>query len=123
MANYNANEILSNNEEYNVEKELVVELKNKMRAHNSSNNEGGFGFNPYEEKLLAARKEMDSIRLDALAASFPQLREEWNGWVAANNTSKGLQMTAVTAKAKSMGLSSHNEIPAIKARAEKLGLV
>lgn len=123
MNNFNAKEILNGDEEYNAAKTLIAELKIKMREYNNSKNEGYFGFNPYEEKILAARKEMESARLDALAGSFDQLREEWNSWVAANNTGKGVSMSAVTAKAKSMGLSSHTEIATIKAHAEKLGVI
>lgn len=123
MSNFNANEILKNNELYNAAQKELEEMLEKKKSYNESNNEGGFGFNPYAEKVLEANKKKNSARLDALAENFGQLRQEWNDWVAKNSSGGALKMSEVADKAKNMGLNSHSEIAEIKAHAEKLGFI
>lgn len=123
MTNFNAIEMLKNNELYSAAKKELEEMLEKQNSYNESSNEGGQGFNPYTEKVLEAIKKKDSTRLDVLAANFAQLRQEWNDWVTLNGKNGNLKMSEVTAKAKSMGLRSHTEIATIKAHAEILGFI
>lgn len=84
-------------------------LQAKQKEFDTIQNEGGYGYNPYDEKVSQALRALSKAetkeRQDWLDENFFELRVEWNTWVRENTDSKGrLDRKAANEKAASMGI-------------------
>lgn len=64
----------------------------KRDAYRRTHNEGGAGFNPYEERVIEAVDALRAARLAEYASRWEELRAAWNAGVAKYSVNGQLAM-------------------------------
>ena len=88
---------------------------NQVKAHNATHNEGGYGYNPFEQPAAQRAHDAAEARMADLMSRAAEVRAAWNAAVAKYATAKGVSMLDMPKIEKMTGVTQ-NEIGMMKAR-------
>lgn len=87
----------------------------KYDAHRNAMNEGGEGFNPYEEQIIAEAQAKTEDRIQHIIANLDEYRARWNAAVAKHSVGGQIAAAAIRKVEQEAGVSLH-EMKLVKSR-------
>lgn len=86
-------------------KAALAEVQAKSRAYNNRNNEGGYGYNPYEAAEMDAIRAVVAAELADRVARFPEIKASWNAAIAKHGVNGQVDMRKMPQIEKEAGVT------------------
>lgn len=87
----------------------------KYDAHQNAMNEGGEGYNPHAEQIMAEAKTKTEARIQEIIANLDEYRARWNAAVTKYSTGGKLACNDIRKVEQEAGVSL-NEMQMVKSR-------
>ncbi len=82
-----------------------AEMLAKARAYDKRNNEGAYGYNPYDDKVIDAGRAVLAAELADRVARFPEIKAAWNAAIARYTVDGQIDMRQMPKIEKEVGVT------------------
>ena len=86
-------------------KATLAEVQAKSSAYRSRNNEGGYGYNPYENEEMEAIRAVVAAELADRVARYPEIKAAWNAAIAKHTVNGQIDMRQLPQIEKEVGVT------------------
>ena len=82
-----------------------AEILAKARAYGKRNNEGAYGYNPYDDKIIEAGRAVLAAELADRVARYPEIKAAWNAAIAKHTVNGQIDMRKMPQIEKEVGVT------------------